>query len=74
MVWLDADPADLAARLGTGEGRPLLAGGEIEARLRLIATERAGAYAAAAHHRVETGGREPGEIAGEVTALWSAWR
>lgn len=74
VVWLEADPAELAVRLGTGEGRPLLAGGELEARLRLIGAERAGAYAAAAHHRVGTGGREPGEIAEEVSTLWRAWR
>ena len=74
VVWLDATPGILAARLGGGEGRPLLAGGEVEARLRSLAAQREAAYLAAAHHRVDTVGRSPAEVAEEVTALWSGWR
>jgi 5-deoxy-5-amino-3-dehydroquinate synthase len=51
VVWLDADPSVLAARVGDGTGRPLLAGGA-EAALHRLSTERAPAYRAAATHRV----------------------
>lgn len=43
-VWLRADEMTLAQRVGTGEGRPLLAGGALAALTRLSA-ERAPIYA-----------------------------
>lgn len=48
VVWLRATPATLAARVGDGRGRPLLAGDPLGNLTRLVA-ERADAYAAAAH-------------------------
>lgn len=66
VVWLTADPATLAARVGRGaarERRPLLADGDPEATLDRLAGERADAYAAAAHARVDTAGRSVDEVA-----------
>jgi shikimate kinase len=70
VVWLDAPVAALEERMGAGEGRPLLAAGEAGGCLREIATARAAAYAAAAHHRVGAGGRTPEEAAEEVVRVW----
>ena len=47
VVWLRAAPGTLAARVGTGEGRPLLAGSP-SAALTTLAAERAGLYEAVA--------------------------
>ena len=46
-VWLDAPPELLAARIGNGEERPLLAGGDPLGRLRALAEERRRFYAQA---------------------------
>lgn len=73
VVWLDAGLPALAERVGTGEGRPLLAAGDAARCLAEIAADRAPAYAAAAHHRVETGGRTPQEAAEEVVRLWKRY-
>jgi shikimate kinase len=71
VVWLDAAATELAARLGAGEGRPLLADGEPASRVADLLAEREPAYRAAAHHRVDTTGRGAGDVAGEVIALWT---
>ena len=73
VVWLDAPPAVLAARVGAGEGRPLVDGTEVGVRLQAIATAREVAYAAAAHYRLDAARRTPEKIAEEVVRLWSAW-
>jgi 5-deoxy-5-amino-3-dehydroquinate synthase len=52
VVWLRARPDTLAARVGDGASRPLLAGDPLGSLTR-IAAERAGAYEAAAHHVVD---------------------
>jgi shikimate kinase len=70
VVWLDAGPDTLAARVGAGEGRPLLAGDAVE-RLRLLAVTRAAAYRAAAHARVATDGVDPEQVAARVIELWT---
>ncbi len=70
VVWLSAPPEILAARVGDGEGRPLLAKGEATANLETLAAERALAYAAAAHVVVQTGGREITDVVQEVVAAW----
>ena len=70
VVWLDAPAPVLEERVGAGEGRPLLAGGEAGGALGRIREARAAGYAAAAHHRVETTGRTPEEVAAEVVLLW----
>ncbi len=71
VVWLTASPATLARRVGGGEGRPLLVDGDPGARLAEILEERRGHYAAAAHHTVNTEGRDAEEVADEVEALWN---
>jgi shikimate kinase len=52
VVWLRATPTTLAARVGDGRTRPLLAGDPIGNLTRLLA-ERGDAYAAAAHAIVD---------------------
>ena len=70
VVWLDAPVATLAGRVGDGFYRPMLSGGDPAEAVRTLAAARAPAYAAAAHHRVTTADREPGECAEEVVSLW----
>jgi shikimate kinase len=53
VVWLRADPATLSTRVGTGAGRPLLAGADIEAELTRISGEREGFYAEVADSIVD---------------------
>jgi shikimate kinase len=65
VVWLRASPRELAARVGDGAGRPLLAGGSAEA-LERLASVRAAAYAAAAHVVVDTDGLDPDTVAARV--------
>lgn len=61
IVWLRATVATLAARVGGGEGRPLLAGGD--AALIRIESERRDIYAALADIVVDTDDVEPAAIA-----------
>lgn len=71
VVWLEVDPAELARRVGSGAGRPLLRGAEsLEDRLSEILDGRRVSYEAAAHHRVD-GGRDAEEVAREVEGLWN---
>jgi shikimate kinase len=70
VVWLDAPTDVLAERVGSGAGRPLLSGEDWECTLRSLAAVRRSDYAAAAHCRIETGGRRPAEIAEEVVRRW----
>lgn len=71
VAWLEAPAAVLWARVGTGEGRPLLAGG-LGALERLL-TAREAVYAAAAHCRLRTAGWSPEEVAEEVVRRWSEY-
>ncbi|MFQ5513086.1 MAG: shikimate kinase [Myxococcota bacterium] len=70
IVWLDASPEILAARIGSDAARPLLAGTDgstrIE-RLRQLCAERAAAYACA-DLRVPTDGLSVAESCGAVLA------
>lgn len=65
VVWLRARPETLAARVGSGEGRPLLAGDPLAA-LRRLTELRGPAYEAAAHVVVDTDDRTIGEVVDEV--------
>ncbi len=72
LVWLDASPDTLAARVGGGDERPVLAdlgpGGRVE-RLAGLRAEREASYARA-DLRIETDGRTPDEVCAAVlTAL-----
>jgi len=77
VVWLTADSATLADRVGAGAEqarRPLLAGGDPPvATLERLATLRAPAYAAAAHVTVDTAGRTVGEVADAVLEEYGRW-
>ena len=72
LVTLDAPVEDLVARLGPEQiaNRPLLAGGEPEARLRAILHARSGAYAEA-HARIATRGRPIDDVAADVMKVWT---
>lgn len=68
VVYLRAPLETLRARVGSGEGRPMLAGDPDAAFARLLA-ERAPVYESAADHVVDTDGRTPDEVAAEIEAL-----
>lgn len=71
VVWLAGDPGELAARLADDGSRPLLAGVDLETRLDTLMSERSLAYRRAAHLVIDTTGKTPAEVAGEVEALWN---
>ena len=74
VVWLRARPATLAARVGDGAGRPLLAGppGAVRERLATLAAGREDRYREVADAVVDTDDREPAEIADEIARLAGA--
>jgi shikimate kinase len=65
IVYLRASADELVARLGAGQGRPLLAGDPARA-VPLLLAERAAAYEAAADLVVDTDGRTPEDVAAEI--------
>ncbi|MGH2728708.1 MAG: shikimate kinase [Actinomycetota bacterium] len=65
IVYLRTSVEELIARLGDGVGRPMLRGDPAEAVPRLL-SERAPAYETAAELIVDTDGRTPDEVAGEI--------
>jgi shikimate kinase/3-dehydroquinate synthase len=67
VVTLTADPAVLAARVGEGEGRPLL-GADPHKDLERLLKARGAAYAEA-HAVIDTGTLNADEIAAEVVAV-----
>lgn len=67
VVWLRADPATLAARVGEGAGRPLLAGDPVASLVRLDAVRRP-LYAEVAHAAVDVDGASPEAVAEAVLA------
>jgi shikimate kinase len=64
-VYLRTSVDELIARLGTGEGRPLLRGDPAESVPRLLA-ERAPVYESAAELIVDTDSRTPEDVANEI--------
>lgn len=72
VVWLDAEPATLAARIGFGRGRPMLDSANRVERLAELAADRGPDYAAASHHRVVTDDRTVTEVVDELEVLWNA--
>lgn len=70
VVWLEAAPETLAARVGDDEQRPLLAGGSLTA-LRDLAVDRRLAYERAAHTMIVTDGRDLESVANEVVQAWN---
>jgi len=67
VVWLRAAPETLLARVGRGNGRPLLAD-DPAAALRRIAAERQSAYTDAAHVIVDVDGCTADQVADAVLA------
>lgn len=78
VVWLTADAATLAARVGQGADRaqrPLLAGADAPvATLERLAVLRAPAYAAAAHVTVDTAGSSVDAVADVVLEEYARCR
>ena len=68
VIWLRADPSELAQRVRNGTHRPLLAE-DPEATLHRLATERSELYNEVADHIVDTSGRAPEDIIDELCAL-----
>jgi shikimate kinase/3-dehydroquinate synthase len=68
LVSLRADVAELARRVGAGEGRPLIAGQDVPARLATLLAARAAAYAEC-HGEVESTGRSVQQVASDVCGL-----
>jgi len=73
VVWLDVDLPSAAKRVGLSRDRPIL-GVNPRAMLRQMLEVRAPLYAEVATATVQTGGREPGDVIAEVSALVSAAR
>lgn len=71
VVWLNAAVDELASRITDDGTRPLLLDVPVSRRLDDLLARRAPAYAAAAHHVVDTSGRTVDEVADEVMALWT---
>jgi shikimate kinase len=67
VVYLRATLDELSQRVGDGRTRPLLAQNP-EARLALLAAERADTFAEFATVTVDTDGRTPGQVAATVAA------
>lgn len=68
LVTLRAPISELARRVGSGDGRPLLAGQDVAGKLRTLLDERAAAYAEC-HAVVETEGRTPAALCDAIVAL-----
>jgi shikimate kinase len=64
-VWLEANPATLAARFAGGRHRPVL-DSDPERLLRRQLAARGAAFAEVARYRVSVEGRAPGEVALEL--------
>jgi shikimate kinase len=73
VVWLRADAQELGRRVGSGAGRPLLAGGAPAATLERLAILRAPAYEAAAHVIVDTDGLSVAVTAERVLEEYRTW-
>lgn len=65
VVWLRAEVATLAGRVGTGDGRPLLGDDPATSLARLYA-ERRELYAGLAELTVDVDGKAPAEIADRI--------
>ncbi len=70
VVWLTAPAAELVQRVGEGEERPLLSGGDGGERLADLLALRADRYREAADLTIDTTGRTTHDIATEIEALW----
>ncbi|NRA35883.1 MAG: 3-dehydroquinate synthase [Polyangiaceae bacterium] len=69
VVCLHAELSELITRAGADGSRPLLAGPNPQAQIERLLTLRSPAYEEA-HCQVNTGGRDPTEIAEEIRKFW----
>jgi shikimate kinase len=65
VVFLKVGMADAAKRVGLGQGRPMLLG-NVRSRMKALLDERLPRYLDVADVVVDTDGRTPDEVAGEV--------
>ncbi len=73
VVWLRARPDTLAARVGGGEGRPLLDSGTLE-RISALDAERRPWYVAVSQAAVDVDGQEPEAVARDVVLAFERLR
>ena len=71
VVLLRAGVATLAARVGDGHVRPVLAGDTVQ-RLTQLAADREALYAECASLAVHTDGHTPGQVAAQIAARLAA--
>jgi shikimate kinase len=72
VIWLEASPETLAARVGQDGSRPLVANTDDPAQeLADLLESRRDQYLRAAHHRIRTDGKDTAEIVEEVIELWN---
>ncbi|MDB4989620.1 MAG: 3-dehydroquinate synthase, partial [Myxococcaceae bacterium] len=71
LITLRASLDTLCARVGPGTSRPLLHGGDVRERLKMLLAQRAEAYAEC-HAQIDTDGREPNQLAQEIDRVVSA--
>ena len=71
VVYLSADPATLARRVGDPAGRPLLHGRDPIETIAVILEEREPDYRLLADHVVETTGLRRADVVEEVIRAWS---
>ena len=71
VVYLSAEPATLARRVGDTAGRPLLEGPRPIETLEDILEEREPHYRAVADHIVSSNGRRRRDVVEEVGRLWT---
>ena len=68
VVWLHASLSAIVARVGRGEGRPLLKGGDLETTAAALLAAREEIYRRAADFAVDTTDLPPAEVARRVAA------
>lgn len=71
VVYLRASAAVAAARLGDGEGRPLLEGTPLGDRIAKLIEDRHELYRQAAHHEVDADAG-PDEVVDALVEIWEA--
>lgn len=73
VVYLKVNPEVAAQRLGSANGRPLLAGQPVRERLERIIAEREAAYEAAADQTVDAS-RRPEDVVDALIGIWESVR
>ncbi len=73
VIALTASPETILSRIGSGEDRPMLGGGETRERIRLLMAERAAAYAKA-DLSVDTSDRSVDEVVHHLMDLLATRR